>query len=833
MIGAATCLFEQILEQSHLPRTLLNSKGEVLFMNEAFRKLLGFEGSPAKSKLQDLLEPFLVLPEYMQQILHPLTGSVNGIHEGKIVITNLSRKRIKLDFTVNVFATNDGLVYSYEWSDVTEKIAAQKALKSASERLELAADINHLGVWEYEFESNKWILNQRMFEIFGIAQNEFSCDTQTFIPFFGEVGVKDLYARWTEAKISGGRLSVELKMQNPLTGQRLISLLGKCLLDSSGKPWRFVGTVADITDEKTRAEDILIDRSRLRSLIDSQSNYLIRMDKDGFINFCNHSFRQRISQQEECKGHQKLFDFLRPEAGMPLQLIIDTCLANPGQIFIHRTASDSEDGKIITVEWEFIANNDSEHIEIQGFGRDISERMMLNDKVQETLENIKSTINNFNNVSIWSIDHNYKVTALNNCFKNAFLDYNKNQLEIGENILEKVRPDIKNTWKALYDDVFEHGAKQLVYEIDGQCFEVSLNPIQVENKTSGIAIYGLDITENRRKEQALRESEERLQFAIEGNQYVVWETDIENNQVWFSESFSSIFGYPLQEVYSLNKWVDIVHPDDLNNASQTLQNLIEGSSEQFYTEFRMKDSEGKIRWVLNMGKTFERNGEGKAKRIVGLLSDITERKTNEEKMRETMEKLEKFAHLTSHSLRRPLANIIGISNLLKEEVSLPENLFDLVIEIRKSALALDDVVKEMTDAISFGKANISVNPPVRLKKVWFIDDDEINNMLSLRMMNRVLPESEAKTFLNAEEALQLLMEQNPALPDSIFLDINMPRMNGWEFLDELAVRNIQIPIYMLTSSIDPRDQEKAGNYEHVKDFISKPLREERLKMLLK
>jgi CheY-like chemotaxis protein len=198
-----------------------------------------------------------------------------------------------------------------------------------------------------------------------------------------------------------------------------------------------------------------------------------------------------------------------------------------------------------------------------------------------------------------------------------------------------------------------------------------------------------------------------------------------------------------------------------------------------------------------------------------------------------MEKLEKFANLTSHSLRKPLANIIGISNLLQEEESLPDSLYELVMEIRKSAHNLDEVVKEMTEAISYGNTVLPASSPIKLKKVWFIDDDEINNMLSMRMMNRVLPESEAQTFLSAEEALNKLVVEKSDKPDSIFLDINMPLMNGWEFLDELAVRGLDIPVYMLTSSIDPRDQDKAGAYEQVKDFISKPLREERLKLLLK
>ena len=58
-------------------------------------------------------------------------------------------------------------------------------------------------------------------------------------------------------------------------------------------------------------------------------------------------------------------------------------------------------------------------------------------------------------------------------------------------------------------------------------------------------------------------------------------------------------------------------------------------------------------------------------------------------------------------------------------------------------------------------------------------------------------------------------------------------MDGWEFLDGFEKLNLSIPIYMLTSSIDPKDQETANHYSCVKDFISKPLKEERLKTSIK
>lgn len=835
MIGAATFLFEQIVENSLFPRFLINSAGELIYVNQAFCDLLGKNRKQEIEDitLEDILMPHLADPSYLNQLLAPLNRQDCKSHQGKIVLKARNNQRIKLDFNSTCFDFEGERYISYEWINVTEKVEALKSLKSAGERIELAADINKLGVWEYEFESQIWILNDRMYEIFGISKEDFGGEPESFNHFFNQSNLEIIYRHWNEAKAGAEKLSLELQINNPGTGIRQISILGKCLMDSAGNPWRFVGTISDITAEKQKEAEILLDRSRLRALIDSQNSFLIRMNSAGYITFCNEKFRNQFGINQECNEDLLFVKILNLESEEEINNALQTCLNSNGDLISHRCTCKGYEGNLITIEWEFIANTQNGRTEIQGFGRDITERLKLYNKVQETLENIKSTINNFDKVSIWSIDRDYRVIALNDRFRKEFLEYNKNTLEIGDLVLEKVRPEIYEYWKNLYDEVFISGAKQLQYEIDNHYFEVSLNPITIDNRISGIAIYGIDITENKLKEQALRESEEKLQFAIEGNKFVVWETDVVNNRVSFSDSFSSVFGYPVKTTFQLEGWIESVHEDDIPEAMRIYSDLIEGRIDQFGIEFRMKDAEGSYRWVLNLGKSFEKTAEGKAVRIIGLLSDITERKNNEEKVRETMAKLEKFAQMTSHNLRRPLANIIGISNLMKEEVKLPEHLFDLVVEIRRSALSLDDVVREMTDAISFGKSSLSVSAPVKLKRVWFIDDDEINNMLSVRMLGRISPDSKSTTFLNAEDALEAILNKNNALPDSIFLDINMPRMNGWEFLDQLIVREIYIPVYMLTSSIDPRDQEKAGSYEMVKDFISKPLREERLKLLMK
>ncbi|HOS47911.1 MAG TPA: response regulator [Bacteroidia bacterium] len=118
-----------------------------------------------------------------------------------------------------------------------------------------------------------------------------------------------------------------------------------------------------------------------------------------------------------------------------------------------------------------------------------------------------------------------------------------------------------------------------------------------------------------------------------------------------------------------------------------------------------------------------------------------------------------------------------------------------------------------------------------MSKILLIDDDPINNFLNKSIISeRISPEIIVKDFLNPEEALESLINQSAndksSLPDVIFLDINMPEMSGFEFLDlyiKNKLDNLNIPIYILTSSLDPSDIELSKSYSIVKDFISKPM----------
>lgn len=121
-----------------------------------------------------------------------------------------------------------------------------------------------------------------------------------------------------------------------------------------------------------------------------------------------------------------------------------------------------------------------------------------------------------------------------------------------------------------------------------------------------------------------------------------------------------------------------------------------------------------------------------------------------------------------------------------------------------------------------------------VKMIYLIDDDKIFNFINSKIIAKTFPVIEVVTFENAQLALDELrkIERKQEGFPGVILDINMPEMDGWEFLNELTKFEVELlektKIIMLTSSIDPKDIEKSKSFKIVHDFISKPLTPDKL-----
>ncbi len=115
----------------------------------------------------------------------------------------------------------------------------------------------------------------------------------------------------------------------------------------------------------------------------------------------------------------------------------------------------------------------------------------------------------------------------------------------------------------------------------------------------------------------------------------------------------------------------------------------------------------------------------------------------------------------------------------------------------------------------------------KINTVCIIDDDAIFRFGIKKMMETVQFSSDFLIYKNGKDAYDNLLPKlhtKTNLPDVIFLDLNMPVMDGWQFLDELIKIPIaeQIPLYIVSSSVDSRDIKKAESYKMVNKYIVKP-----------
>ncbi len=106
-------------------------------------------------------------------------------------------------------------------------------------------------------------------------------------------------------------------------------------------------------------------------------------------------------------------------------------------------------------------------------------------------------------------------------------------------------------------------------------------------------------------------------------------------------------------------------------------------------------------------------------------------------------------------------------------------------------------------------------------KIVLIDDDPISTFVTEKLIAKSIKEPcQIYKFERASEALKRIYRINP---NYLFLDLNMPEMNGWEFLEEFSPKKASPEIYILSSSVDQRDIVRASTYSQVKQYLSKPL----------
>jgi PAS domain S-box-containing protein len=166
--------------------------------------------------------------------------------------------------------------------------------------------------------------------------------------------------------------------------------------------------------------------------------------------------------------------------------------------------------------------------------------------------------------------------------------------------------------------------------------------------------YVRDISERRITEDALRESEYRWKFAIEGSGDGVWDWDLRTNEAKYSSRWKEMLGYAENDIVATEQeWVNRIHPDDQSYVAGVLQACLTGKTAIYVSEHRLRCKDGSYKWILARGTVVSRSEDGKPLRMIGTHTDISERKQAEESLRQSRKELQdaqRIAHMGSWQL---------------------------------------------------------------------------------------------------------------------------------------------------------------------------------------
>lgn len=155
-----------------------------------------------------------------------------------------------------------------------------------------------------------------------------------------------------------------------------------------------------------------------------------------------------------------------------------------------------------------------------------------------------------------------------------------------------------------------------------------------------VVVSFADITAQKNTENALRESEARWQFALEGAEAGVWDWNLQTNEVFFSSQWKAMLGYGDDEIgNTLEEWSSRIHPDDREQNDAAIAAHLRGATPLYENEHRVRCKDGTYKWILDRGKVCEWNEAGEPRRMIGTHTDVTVRHEMEHTLRRQAEML--------------------------------------------------------------------------------------------------------------------------------------------------------------------------------------------------
>jgi PAS domain S-box-containing protein len=560
--------------------------------------------------------------------------------------------------------------------DITERKLFELRLSERERDHREAQRIGRMGSWRWKLATNELTWSE---EVYSLMERDPSLPVILFSDhpeMFEGDSLFELQSAIDHAVATGESYSVDAWMRLP-SGKRIcFATLGEPVLDAHGTLVELRGTVRDITDRKLIEEELQQSENRYKSLVLASSDILWTSSSTGFQAGELDAWRAFTGQTlEEVQGWG-YFDAVHPEdRELALSTWQQTTAA--GANYVHRHRLRRQDGVYRIMEVRAVPSRDAHGniVEWVGMHTDITDQIEAEQAVRDSQARFQRLYDS-DLIGIGFPDSAGQIHDCNDALLRT-IGYTRDDLEAGLVRWDLMTPpeyrelDLTHIMESRTRGSCTPYRKEY-FRKDGTRVPVMVGFARLEGDKAGSIGFVLDLTAQKRAEEATREREQRFSALAESIPQLVWASAPNGDRIYVNSRYCEYTGMGAEALVGA-RWREYLHPDDIERTNELWYRSME-TGEPYLNEYRIRRHDGMYRSFLVRANPV-RNPSGEIERWLGTATDIHDQKLAEEALRRS-EKLAATGRLAAsiaHEINNPLEAVTNALYLALLDTGLPQD----------------------------------------------------------------------------------------------------------------------------------------------------------------